>query len=118
MRFTLPLFSPFLNGSLHNICVLSPGAASGRSREHVRRRLGLSRTPLSDHFTDIYHVLSLSLTNRCNEVIDAKSAAAGGDGAALPKTDEVLREVAPYGRATVPDHVKAELLQRIKAFIS
>ena len=34
------------------------------------------------------------------------------------EVDDLVREITPHGRASVPDHVKAELLSKIQHFIS
>eukprot|EP00695_Tsukubamonas_globosa_P001994 TRINITY_DN307_c0_g1_i1.p2 TRINITY_DN307_c0_g1~~TRINITY_DN307_c0_g1_i1.p2 ORF type:complete len:100 (-),score=7.24 TRINITY_DN307_c0_g1_i1:72-371(-) len=46
----------------------------------------------------------------CNEIIKNK-------GLEQITVEELVAEITPRGRATIPDHVKAELLQRIRTFI-
>ena len=46
----------------------------------------------------------------CKEIIRGK-------GLEKISVDELVDEITPRGRATVPDDVKAELLQRIRKFL-
>jgi len=50
------------------------------------------------------------LKSHCKEVIKNK-------GLEKITVDELVAEITPQGRATVPDAVKAELLQRIRKFL-
>lgn len=46
----------------------------------------------------------------CKEIIRGK-------GLEKITVDELVEEITPRGRATVPDDIKAELLQRIRKFL-
>uniref|UniRef100_A0A7S2V4S5 Transcription and mRNA export factor ENY2 n=1 Tax=Fibrocapsa japonica TaxID=94617 RepID=A0A7S2V4S5_9STRA len=50
------------------------------------------------------------LKEHCKEIIRNK-------GLEKITVDELVQEITPRGRATVPDNVKAELLQRIRKFL-
>ena len=50
------------------------------------------------------------LKEYCKEVIRSK-------GLEKITVDELVAEITPRGRATVPDEIKADLLQRIRKFL-
>jgi len=50
------------------------------------------------------------LKEYCKEVIRSK-------GLEKITVDELVEEITPRGRATVPDNIKTELLQRIRRFL-
>lgn len=50
------------------------------------------------------------LKTHCKSVIKSK-------GLEKISVDQLVKEITPHGRATVPDEVKAELLQRIRTFL-
>ena len=50
------------------------------------------------------------LKEMCKEIIRAR-------GLEKITVDELVAEITPKGRATVPDEVRAELLQRIRKFL-
>ncbi|CAB1099491.1 unnamed protein product [Ectocarpus sp. 8 AP-2014] len=50
------------------------------------------------------------LKEHCKEIIRGK-------GLEKISVDELVDEITPRGRATVPDDIKAELLQRIRKFL-
>mmetsp|Transcript_34697 Transcript_34697/g.59625 ORF Transcript_34697/g.59625 Transcript_34697/m.59625 type:complete len:107 (+) Transcript_34697:55-375(+) len=50
------------------------------------------------------------LREYCKEVIRSK-------GLEKITVDELVAQITPRGRATVPDHIKADLLQRIRKFL-
>ena len=51
-----------------------------------------------------------ALQEHCKEIIRGK-------GLEKISVDELVDEITPRGRATVPDDIKAELLQRIRKFL-
>ena len=51
------------------------------------------------------------LKAHCKEVIKSK-------GMEKIEVDDLVREITPHGRGTVPESVKAELLSKIQHFIS
>jgi enhancer of yellow 2 transcription factor len=50
------------------------------------------------------------LRARCNAIVQSR-------GSGNVTAAELQREIAPIGRAKVPDNIKAELLAQIRAFI-
>ena len=50
------------------------------------------------------------LKERCREIIRNK-------GLEKVTVEELVKEITPHGRATVPEDIKAEMLQKLRAFL-
>jgi enhancer of yellow 2 transcription factor len=50
------------------------------------------------------------LKSRCKEIIRAK-------GLEKVTVEELVEEITPYGRSQVPEELRAEMLQRLRAFL-
>ena len=50
------------------------------------------------------------LKERCKDIIRSK-------GLEKVTVEELVQEITPYGRAQVPEEIKAEMLQKLRAFL-